>query len=61
MRVCVCMCVCVFVTEVGSSGGGSRLVSDLIAYYTLYHGCVRSQADAIGKFQLAEADAIGEQ
>ena len=62
--------VCVWVTEVGSSGGGSTVVMhDLCTYHTLYCMWVitsertwgaTAEADTIGEKQ-AEVDAIGEQ
>ena len=69
----MCVSVCVCVTEVGSSGGGTIVVTrDLDTYYTLYcvcmitSGCIRRAApeeDAVmwtGQIgeQQAEADAV---
>ena len=68
---CVCVCMCVWVTEVGHSWDGTKLVMcNFLIYHTciLYCVCVITHrcnqgaaANAIGKCVAAEADAIVEQ
>jgi len=55
----MCVCVRAYVTEVGCSRGGTRLVMHNLHTCTLYCVCVTTSGHNQG--EVAVADAVGEQ
>jgi len=70
LNVCVCLCVCLCVTEVGSSGDRTTVVTYNLHNYTLYCVCVITSMQTHVRSSswrghswgtVSEADAVGEQ